>query len=163
MAIVRQALGCRQDQMADYLDVSRALLSNVEIGNRSLPSQANLKLLDLYQLIQQNPAGEITEEAISAAGSKIGRYVFKMNQQVIQQRKRCEALATNRTVTLAALRNIEWLLQHTNAENEALILLLKMLQAEAKVKLHNFSSEIIAFENLKLKGMEAACVAFTGK
>jgi len=50
---IREQLGLSQQQLADYLGISRALLSLVEANQRSLPTNASIKETQLIQAIQK--------------------------------------------------------------------------------------------------------------
>ncbi|MEO7584690.1 MAG: helix-turn-helix domain-containing protein [Ferruginibacter sp.] len=52
---IRQKFGLSQEQMAQYLSVSRSLLSLHEIGKRDLPTAAMVKLSELLLFIKQPP------------------------------------------------------------------------------------------------------------
>ena len=78
LATVRQALSCGQQEMAAYLDISRAMLSHVEKSKRSLPAQPGLKLIALYQLLQIKGTPAVHAEKLSATSKNAMHYIAKM-------------------------------------------------------------------------------------
>ena len=66
-----QSLGLKQEDIAMYLEVSVDLMSQYEIGRRSLPSPAMIKLGKMeILLMQENKANKTTPELPFARGHK---------------------------------------------------------------------------------------------
>ncbi len=82
LAMVRQALTCNQEDMAGYLELSRAEVGNAQTGKRFLPSEASLKVASLYMLIHHTPMEEEPPPAEPVTSSAIKNYRFKMEHQL---------------------------------------------------------------------------------
>lgn len=155
-AMVRQSLDCNQQQLADYLEVSRAMISVVEINKRTLPPEASLRLFELYQLIAQAPKPELPAASDPVSSYAIDDYIFKMKQQLTNQRKVYDNFVANRQAASNALHLVAWLREQTMPGSQSLVLFLNMLEAEAKHKLSLFSEDKLALEDLKLRALEAS-------
>lgn len=155
LAAVRQALDCKQEDMAAYLELSRAHISNAETGTRFLPTEASLKLIYLYNLIPQTVEEEPPPgKPVSSIGIK--NFRFKMERQLTRQRRHYEALETGREACLHALSYIAAIRQQAADTDAGLLLWLNLLQAKTRKRLDELAPERLALEKLKLTALEAA-------
>lgn len=150
---IRKALGCNQDQLATYLGVSRGLLANVERRRRNLPSNAELKLLDLYLVILNTQP--VPEPPASLPDKATNLWLRQLQMQVTRQQRRVEAMQAKRQAAIHSLQYIAAIREEV-ANGEALDIFLRVLEAKANADANWFTAEKLALEQLKLQSLEAA-------
>lgn len=98
---LREALGLTQQQLADYLSVTRSELSMAEINHRQLPGPAMLKMAALQQ---------------GMASNKSSRAAAEINKQTIKARNILSAQAQQYTLKAAMARQKLELLQRRHQQ-----------------------------------------------
>lgn len=150
---IHKALGCNQDQLATYLGVSRGLLANVESKRRTLPANAELKLLELYLVIlNTQPA---PEPPACLPDKETDKWLRQLQMQLTRQQRRVEAMQAKRAAAIDSLQYIAAIREQV-ANGEALDLFLRVLEAKANADDRWFTAEKLALEQLKLQSLEAA-------
>jgi len=96
---IRQLLQVTQQQLADYLSVTRAQLAMAETGRRQLPTAALLKL----SAIERSQAG-----SAALRGSKeMQKHLVQAGKKLLAQVRQYDALAAIETQKLDSLRSQE--------------------------------------------------------
>jgi transcriptional regulator with XRE-family HTH domain len=172
--VIRGQYGFTQEQLAVYLDISVSLLRMAEAGKRILPTQALLKLNELYLHLQQ-PQAHAKHKAIAPHIQKHAPIHIKQIQaqhkellyQTALHKKRMAAMQTKHAQALQALALVHALQQKsskqgTNKKDNAWLrhieanasIALKnthpILQAHAKIKMDMLQQEAAAVEEVML-------------
>lgn len=169
--LVRQMLCCDQQLMADSLGMSRAMLSKIENGQRTLPLKTFLKVAAIHQALQNMTPAETlgtgacrhaTElnnpglQATSDAGKATKRWMRKMNWRLELARQHAEKISEQHTAAREALHRVEQLQQKAENQEEGMRLWLNVLRANARHKLGIHNADAVLLARLKVKVLEAA-------
>lgn len=149
---VRKALNCNQDELATMLGVSRTHLAHAENHRRTLPDTADLRLLQLYQLLLQQPVPKIAEVAPTTEDLEILRYQWQRSLDI--QQKKVDDMRKRLTAALQCLQSCE-AIRANQPVDEKLDISLRLLYKKAQFTIFKITPERIAIQTLKLQVLQA--------
>ncbi|NJL13364.1 MAG: helix-turn-helix domain-containing protein, partial [Microscillaceae bacterium] len=115
----RKKLGLSQEEMANYLQISRSLLSMVETGRRALPTPAHLRLAEL--ILQYEKPGD----APKRPREENEKRAWTLQKQIQHRIARLNLEIERRKERLA-----QWEMQYKTAQKKMQILLQKQNQRD---------------------------------
>ncbi len=161
---VRRQYGLTQQQLADYLGITKGLLAMAELGKRTLPTAALLKL----SLMQQKPAGSSTagtekkitarlEKQQAAAAKAMEAYARKCATEAALARKKLTLLKKNYDQAVNVLTLVSQLRQGQAGSGPAAkkdVLWQNMVEAVALKRLDVCGEGAQQLLRLKMEAME---------
>ncbi len=154
---IREQLGLSQQQLADYLGISRALLSLVEANQRSLPTNASIKETQLIQAIQHDAQEPLLQlvQFTTQQNESFQKILLQRKAEVVYElalaKRKLKKLELQYQQAVKALHTANYLLSNLpiGAKNKLDKLWLELLLEESMQKLEACGE--VAQQKLQLK------------
>lgn len=167
MKNLRNKLGITQQELADYLQVERSILTKHEGGNKRLPYEAMQKLRTFEIAINRkhngalsNAAQESLKKLSDAAEKKLKREKNNLLVKAAQTERELQKAQKNYQASLKSLAVIHQLLQNISMEEQSADdnHLLQMMEKKALKKLSLYNPASQAVLQARLIGYRAMIV-----
>jgi transcriptional regulator with XRE-family HTH domain len=150
----RQIFGMTQQQLADYLSVTRSLLALVEQGRRHLPTAAILKMATLEQSLQSNLPykAESLQKQAAKDMAQIKTHAKKCLQKAEREKARLLLLQQKHQRCMQALVAMGQLQQTNLAKKDSL--LLELLETKTLKKMNRCGYAVQVVMQLRIAALE---------
>jgi predicted transcriptional regulator len=168
MKNLRNKLGITQQELSDYLQVERSILTRHESGDKRMPYAAMQKLRVLEIAVNQKHNDELSitaaqsiQKIAETSGKKIKREKNSLLAKLAKTERELQRMKNKYEALVKALPVINHLQQHipTEDKSDGDKHLLHMMEKKALKKLAPCNPAVQAILNARLKGYEAMIAA----